>query len=44
MGAHTVTVVATDQYGRSFSETVAFEIAEDRPNPFFQKEFFPVTP
>ena len=44
VGAHTVRVVATDQYGRSYSETVAFEIAEVRPNPFFQDEFFPVTP
>jgi hypothetical protein len=44
VGAHTVTVVAIDQYGRNFTEKMPFEIAESRPNPFFQKEFWPVNP
>jgi len=44
LGVHTVTVVATDQYGRAFRETMPFEISEKRPSPYFQTEFFPVTP
>ncbi|KAL7562883.1 hypothetical protein ACA910_000259 [Epithemia clementina (nom. ined.)] len=44
VGAHSVTVMATDQYNRTWKDTIAFEITEQRAAPFFQTEFFPVTP
>lgn len=44
VGAHSVTVSATDNHGRVWTDTLAFEIAEERPQGLFQTEFFPVTP
>lgn len=39
-GEHTATVEATDRHGRRFTETLQFEVAEERPPMFFRKEAF----
>ncbi|MGF1552864.1 MAG: calcineurin-like phosphoesterase C-terminal domain-containing protein, partial [Paracoccaceae bacterium] len=46
IGAHTVEVTTTDRFGRSYSETLTFEVREERPQPFFKLENdpIPVTP
>lgn len=39
-GAHTATVTAVDEHGRSFTETMAFEVTEERPQMFFREFLF----
>lgn len=39
-GSHTATVSVTDRHGRSFQDTLLFEVVADRPSMFFRKEKF----
>lgn len=38
-GAHVLEVTTTDRYGRTFSETITFEVVEDLPNLNWQHDF-----
>lgn len=40
-GGHTATVRATDPSGRTFTERLNFEVAQERPAHFFRTELFP---
>jgi hypothetical protein len=39
-GVHTAKVTAEDKYGRSYHETVVFEIRDERPEPFARNYLF----
>jgi hypothetical protein len=39
-GSYVAKVTAVDEYGRSFTETLTFEVGEERPNPYFDRERF----
>lgn len=39
-GAHKAKVTTIDAYGSEYSSVIAFEIAEERPFPYFRKEVF----
>ncbi len=39
-GSHTATVTATDQHGRTYQDTLVFEVVDERPPPFFRTELF----
>lgn len=39
-GAHTLTIKATDKFGRRYYETVVFEVREERPDPLFREHLF----
>ena len=39
-GAHTATVTTIDAYGREYKDVIAFEVAEERPFPYFRHEVF----
>jgi hypothetical protein len=34
-GAHVITVTATDQHGREFSDRILFEVRAERPFPYW---------
>ena len=47
IGSHVATVVTIDMHDQQFTEHVAFEVVESRPDPedaFFRREFFNVLP
>jgi hypothetical protein len=39
-GVHTAKVTAEDKYGRTYHETVVFEIRDERPEPFARNYLF----
>jgi len=39
-GAHVVKVVTIDQHGRQYHDSLVFEIADERPLKYFDKDFF----
>ncbi|MBM7070126.1 calcineurin-like phosphoesterase C-terminal domain-containing protein [Actibacterium sp. 188UL27-1] len=39
-GLHKMQVTTTDRHGRTFSETYAFEVVEELPNPEWQDDFW----
>ena len=39
-GTHTATVSVTDRHGRTFQDTLMFEVVAERPPMFFRKEMF----
>lgn len=39
-GVHTVKVTTEDVYGQAFEMTKTFEVAEERPQPYFRREVF----
>ena len=43
-GTHTAVVTTIDDDDRVFTEAIVFEVAEERPDPYWQEEFFPITP
>lgn len=43
-GIHVAKVMTTDLHGRSFEETMTFEVMEQRPPAFFRSELFEVKP
>ncbi|MEO1308562.1 MAG: hypothetical protein AAFV38_11730, partial [Pseudomonadota bacterium] len=40
VGLHKMVVTTTDRYGRTFSETYAFEVVGELPNPDWQIDFW----
>lgn len=40
-GPHTATVSALDEHGRTYVESMAFEVTDERPPMFFREELFP---
>ena len=40
VGAHAMAISTTDRYGRTFKDTLAFEVVETQPDPNWQKHFW----
>lgn len=40
VGTHTIKIVVTDRHDRAFTETLAFEVVEDLPNPNWQADLW----
>jgi hypothetical protein len=38
-GVHLLEVTTTDRYGRTFNETIAFEVVEELPTMSWQQDF-----
>ena len=41
IGAHIAEVTTIDRFGRSFTDHIAFEVREERPDPFWREELWP---
>ena len=39
-GIHSLTVTATDHHGRTYSDTIAFEVVEEEPDMTWQEAFW----